>query len=50
MITFQSLRFNLYDVDSDSTDLGDHDNLGTVECTLAQILTTQENQVSIRMF
>jgi len=42
----QSLRFSLYDVDSDSTDLGDHDNLGTAECTLAQILATQENMMS----
>jgi len=39
------LRFSLYDVDSDSTDLRDHDNLGTAECTLAQILATQENTV-----
>jgi len=42
----QSLRFNLYDVDSDSTELGDHDNLGTAECSLAQILATQENKMS----
>jgi len=41
----QSLRFCLYDVDSDSTNLADHDNLGTAECTLAQILATQENKV-----
>ena len=41
----QSLRFCLFDVDSDSNDLADHDNLGTAECTLAQILATQENKV-----
>ena len=44
-LLFQSLRFCLYDVDSDSGNLADHDNLGTAECTLAQILATQENQV-----
>jgi len=43
----QSLRFCLYDIDSNSTDLGDHDNLGTAECSLAQILATQENKVSL---
>jgi len=43
----QSLRFCLFDVDSDSNDLADHDNLGTAECTLAQILATQENKVCL---
>ena len=49
-LSFQSLRFSLYDVDSDSTDLGDHDNLGTAECILAQILATQENMVKYQSF
>lgn len=34
----QPLRFELYDIDSASLNLGDHDFLGFIECTLAHIV------------
>ena len=43
----QALRLNIFDVDSDSADLRDHDSLGSAECTLAQILAAPNNEVSI---
>ena len=42
----QGLRLCVFDVDSDSGDLGEHDNLGTAECTLAQILAAPNHKVS----
>ena len=41
----QELRFNIFDVDSQSSNLRDHDNLGSAECTLAQILAAPNNEV-----
>ena len=44
-IVFQDLRFKVYDIDSDSGFLEDHDNLGTAETTLAQILSAESLKV-----
>lgn len=35
----QHLKFELYDIDSDSNDLSDHDFLGEYECTLGQLVS-----------
>ena len=43
----QGLRFNIFDVDSDSSNLRDHDSLGSAECSLAQILAAPNNEVNI---
>ncbi|KAG0723359.1 Copine-8 [Chionoecetes opilio] len=37
----QHLRFKLYDVDSNSPSLHNHDYLGEFECTLAQLVSSQ---------
>ncbi|ESN89865.1 hypothetical protein HELRODRAFT_91316 [Helobdella robusta] len=38
----QKLKFELYDVDSMSTDLSKHDFLGRMECTLAEIVSSNK--------
>lgn len=35
----QNLKFDIYDVDSDSSDLRDHDFLGAASCSLGQIIS-----------
>ena len=35
----QLLRFEVYDIDSESDDLQDHDFIGAAECTLGQIVS-----------
>ncbi|KAJ1521162.1 hypothetical protein ONE63_002857 [Megalurothrips usitatus] len=35
----QNLKFGIYDVDSDSSDLRDHDYLGAATCSLGQIIS-----------
>ena len=42
---FQDLRFAVYDIDSESGFLEDHENLGTAECALAQILSADRLKV-----
>lgn len=34
----QKLKFSIYDVDNETSTLGDDDFLGDVECTLGQVL------------
>ena len=41
----QGLRFSIFDIDNDSSNLNDHDNLGSAECSLAQILAVTNNEV-----
>lgn len=36
----QRLKFSVYDIDSDSYDLDEHDFLGELECTLGQVSFT----------
>ena len=36
----QPLKFEIYDIDSMSTNLADHDFLGEVVCTLGQIISS----------
>jgi len=36
----QHLKFEIYDVDSESTNLEDHDFIGSAQCTLAQIVSS----------
>ncbi|XP_038147965.1 copine-3-like isoform X2 [Cyprinodon tularosa] len=38
----QRLRFCVYDIDSDTHDLSDHDFLGELECTLGQIVSNKQ--------
>ncbi|XP_069099958.1 copine-1 isoform X1 [Pleurodeles waltl] len=38
----QNLKFGIYDIDNKSFDLNDDDYLGGLECTLAQIVSTQK--------
>ena len=35
----QNLKFEIYDVDSSSSDLGEHDFLGGASCSLGQIIS-----------
>ena len=45
----QSLRFCLYDEDGGSEDLSKHDNLGTAECSLANILAAPHHRLSLNL-
>ncbi|XP_076063953.1 copine-8-like [Oratosquilla oratoria] len=38
----QKLRFSLYDLDSNNPDLSNHDFLGSMECTLGQLVSSCE--------
>ena len=44
----QQLRFELYDIDSDSTDLSKHDFLGRLDVTLGEIVATSSFQHFVR--
>ncbi|XP_074644535.1 copine-8-like isoform X2 [Tubulanus polymorphus] len=44
----QRLKFELYDVDSKSHDLSKHDFLGSMECTLGEIVTTNRLQQPLK--
>ena len=43
------LRFCLYDVDSDSGELSDQDDLGTAETSLAQVLASPGHRLSLNL-
>jgi len=43
----QFLRFEIYDIDSPSADLSQHDFLGFAECKLAQIVAAGYNRLTL---
>ncbi|XP_023345926.1 copine-9 [Eurytemora carolleeae] len=45
----QDLRFAVYDIDSESGFLEDHENLGTAECALAQILSADRLKIELNL-
>ncbi|ESO82328.1 hypothetical protein LOTGIDRAFT_198063 [Lottia gigantea] len=44
----QKLKFEIYDVDSNSADLSKHDFLGSIECSLGEIVSANKLQKSLR--
>ena len=43
-LCLQSLRFAIYDWDKDNSYTADQDDLGTMECTLADVVRSRGNK------